>query len=419
MAKLPNNISDREMQKFIKVPGASAVLTVDANRASTIFGESLTAQRNALYSVSSAVPSVSQLRNNTDTANGGTVEVVNGEYNLSVADQNAFALLESSQRGRYKPGYISQAGLGVRLTEVFNEGDYAKWGYYQGSDGFYFGQDSGGLYIGVKRSNVEIHKKYQADWNRDTLLGTNGDKNNSGLSIDMTDGHIYQINFAWYGYGPVEFQVLMKDRSYDKGQRPVTIHIYESTGETTIAQPNLFISAELFSATGNEYNLYVAGRQFSTFGANEAEGRLVGAFRIGVSTTTVFRPLISWRKKTDQVFDAQEVRTRSVQLLSVPDLIYGFIVNGTLTGANFVNPSGYDQDETVCQVDISATAISGGQFIGPIDLAKGGQGNRSEISKDADFDYVLKNNDVLTLVARTVAGTDNIVACSFNIVEEW
>jgi hypothetical protein len=130
--------------------------------------------------------------------------------------------------------------------------------------------------------------------------------------------------------------------------------------------------------------------------------------------------LISFRRKSQSPAQlAQAARILNTSVASSDDLIFGYLFDGVLTGANFKTPSNMTASETALEADNSATAISGGVSIGPLEPAIGGKGNRIELSSEGATTFDLVDDKIITLVARTVSGTGTVSVATLNLTEEW
>jgi len=113
-------------------------------------------------------------------------------------------LLRTKARGRYAPGVTAEVGVGIRTTERPTGNQIWRVGVFNGSDGLYFGEDSNGVFVARERSNTEKDKIYQENWNLDVLDGSNNDDNPSNYTLDLNEGVIFRIVYAWYGYGQIQ-----------------------------------------------------------------------------------------------------------------------------------------------------------------------------------------------------------------------
>lgn len=383
------------------------------------FGELRTVERTPLIELKSAVDTVSSFRNIVTTAGGATATISNSEYHLqTTAAASDRVVLDSAERGRYMPGYEAIVGIGVR-EDVSNPaltGDMEeRWGYYDDNDGYFFGRDATGLYIGIRRAGSDT-KVYQSNWNGDKLNGSGP----SGLTLDLHDGNIFQIRYSWYGYGVINFEVLTKDVTKTPVQYPTIVHTIDPRTETSVEQPNLPIRVEVLNGTtATGHTLHVSGRQYTISGKYTPHYRLTSDFRGSVSTSTTWVPLISFRRKSSSKFLAQSVKMAQMETIASTDNhVVGFVLNGTLTGASWQTPTSQNVNETVLESDVSATAISGGIFIGGFHSVQASNKN-NPLSHETGFNFDFIESQPVTMVARTLTGTDSIAMSLFSVSEEW
>lgn len=375
------------------------------------FGEFLVVNRTPIIELNSSYGS-SALRDVETLAGTGSISSSDGEIVLSTGTtSSSSALIESAEIGRYIPGYSAELGVGFRLDTLPTNNEVATWGG-QGEDadnGIYFGYDSGGLYVARKKSGTETDKIYQSSWNRDKLDGT-GD---SGYNLDITEGHIYQIDFTWYGYGQITYGVV---GSVNNVQRFIPCHTLSGFTATSLVTPNLRVFAKVDNGgDSTDLTAYVGGRQYSILGVYRPKYRLTGETNFGVSVGTTLTPLISFQRKTG--FGDRSIKIEGVSFgVASADIRYVICLDGTLTGASFGTPSNYTAAETAVESDTSATAISGGVAIYQ-DIALQGQANKNAFTR-SDFDVDIPNGQSVTLCAQTDSGTATVTT-SFRLREEW
>ena len=416
--KFSDHIKDREFNKFSVKNGRRVVNTDSPALSSTPYGERFVAQRTTLFEGKANVPSVSQIRNNVIVSppeSSSSVNVSSGEFEINCLPSSEI-IFESGERGRYAPGYEAQAGIGFRIPEVTLTGDSEiEWGYFEGEAGFGYGLDANGFYIFLKAHGTKT-KTRQDDLNTDKLNGLGP----SGYKLDLSDGLIFQIDYSWYGYGAVKFSVLIKSDDPNIGDYVQTIHRFAPKGGASIAQPNLHLTCRINNDQETPIIAYVGGRQYSIVGDYNPEIRVTGEFRGSTAVGTTFSPLITFRRKSETLSQlAQSVKLRSSSLAVTDNVVYGYIFDGQLTGANFQNPRRYTASETALEVDFSATAITGGIGVGPTELAIEGQGNRAQITRIGDLTFDLIESKNITLVARAITGTATVNLSTLNMTEEW
>lgn len=418
-----NKFAKNTSGKLIRGANGESYLNVFEPYKSTPFQELKTVQRFAQIELKSAVGELSELRNYVQAPNGGVTVATSGEYRVFTdATLGAETLFESGERGRYIPGYQAECGMGVRIpAQTWSGTQKAEWGYINDENGIGFGVDSGGVYIFIKRESTVTKKVYQQDWNKDTLDGSLDDNNPSGYELDLSIGLIYQIEFVWYGYGPLQWFVNFKDANSNRGSIQTLVHTETPNQQTSIAQPNLPITVLIDNGDqSTSREVFVGGRQFSVYGVQNNRFRLNGDRRSSVSISAgAWTPLISFRRKTGEG-NNQSVQVFDATLLVSESMYFTFVLDGTLTGASFGNLTDVDTTETTLQSDTSATAITGGIFFGGTHLAVGGVGNTVEATSLSNLDFDFVNNKPVTLVARTVDGsTGTVSACTFNVKEQW
>lgn len=123
------------------------------------------------------------------------------------------------------------AGAGVkfifaaRTSSAGNatDGTLRFWGAFDATDGAFFALVQDQLSVrhrwtvnGVT-SNMVVS---QADWNQDTLDGTGGVNNPSGMNLDTTKQNLYWVDFQHYGGGRIRWGV------YYQGER-ITCHVMD------------------------------------------------------------------------------------------------------------------------------------------------------------------------------------------------
>ena len=79
---------------------------------------------------------------------------------------------------------------------------------------------------------VRDHAILQRDWNKDTLLGTSGSSNPSGMELDVTKINAYWIDYQYLGGGRTRWGVFYN------GERIVCHEIYHGNGEEGVMTKN-------------------------------------------------------------------------------------------------------------------------------------------------------------------------------------
>ncbi|WP_338587178.1 hypothetical protein V6669_17365 [Paenibacillus sp. Y5S-9] len=389
---------------------------------SSQFDELRVAQKTPIVELTS-VYGLSILRDAVTTTGAGTVTNNATEYNLSnTASGVDSAILESVLRGRYEPGYAGEAGIGVRIPSLPIGNQVAQWGLFDTQNGAFFGVNSTTVFVTVRRAGVDTTVP-QSLWNVDPLNGTGP----SGATLNLSKGNIYQIVFTWYGYGVIEFRVVIPD-PVTLAQEVITVHRFSPTGQTSFVDPNLPLRAQVANnGTGAAYSIFVGGRQYSIIGKYEPTYRVTSERRRITNVTSTLTPVISFTRKA--VFPAGSARTNSVQVnleeinvISSVDLSYQVLVGGTLNGAfvNFPTATTIIPDsETALLVNNTSTTITGGEVVFQ-GITGGGAGNTKILASSELLDFTLPENQVVTLAVSNIGGPgSNTVDVVFRVTESW
>jgi hypothetical protein len=370
-----------------------------------------------------SVYGVSDLRDVVTTTGGGTVTNDATEYIVSTANGGTdSAVLESALRGRYEPGFAGEAGIGMRLPSLPIETQIARWGLFDLQNGAFFGVTSTNIFVAVRRGGVDTVIN-QSAWNVDPLDGSGP----SGVTLSLSKGNIFQVVFTWYGYGVIEFRVVMQNPT-TLAQEVITVHRFSPTGETSFIDPNQPLRAEVDNdgTIDSPLSLFVGGRQYCIVGKYEPTFRVTSERRTVTNVTSTLTPVISFTRKA--VFPAGSARANSVQvdleeinLISTTDLAYQILLGGTLDGT-FVNyPTAttiIPDSETALLVNNSSTTITGGEVI--FQGVSTGGGISKVLATAELLDFTLPINGVVTLaVADIGGGGPNTVNAVFSVVESW
>lgn len=370
-----------------------------------------------------SVYGVSALRDIVTTTGGGTVTNDATEYSVSTTASGVdSAILESALRGRYEPGFAGEAGIGVRIPTAPTGTQIARWGMFDTENGAFFGSTSTNIFVAIRRGGVDTVIN-QSAWNVDPLDGTGP----SGATLSLARGNIYQVVFTWYGYGVIEFRVVLPDPT-TLAQEVITVHRYSPTAQTSIIDPNQPLRAEVDNnGTAASFNLFVGGRQYSIIGKYNPTIRATSERRTITNVTTTLTPVISFTRKAE--FPAGSGRANSVEvnldeidIIGSADLAYQVLLGGTLNGT-FVNyPTAttiIPDTETALLVNKTSTTITGGEVVFQGVTSGGSDGTRMLATSEL-LNFTLPINEVVTLAVVRIAGSaSNTVNASFSVTESW
>jgi hypothetical protein len=384
------------------------------------FNELRTAERFPIIELKS-VYGLSDLRDIIETTGAGTVTNTTVEFQVSTtADGIDSATLDSAERGRYMPGFAGQAGIGVRIPAPPTGDQIFRWGMVDDENGAYFGQSvADGIFVAIRRAGTETIIP-QTSWNVDPLDGTGP----SGITLDLALGSIFQVTFSWYGYGVIEFNVVIQNLA-TLAQDVVTVNRYRPANQTSFADPNLPIRAQIENnGTAASADLFVGGRQYTIIGRFDPEFRITSERR-SVVVGTAGVPVISFQRKP--IFPSGSARPNSVSvnlegidIISADDVYFQIIVGGTLDTAftNFPTATTEIPDnETALLVNNTAATITGGEVVFQ-GVASGGPGSSKDLATAVLLDFELPDEQPVSLVVGTFADTSSISAV-FRVTEEW
>lgn len=369
----------------------------------TQFSEQKVAARDPVIELKTG-NGLSNLRDRVETTGSGTVTGTVGspEFVLATtASGTDAAILESAEIGRYVPGFTAEMGVGVRVPADLVGNQIARWGYFDANNGFGYGLDVDGLFIFIRRTGTDEILR-PADWNGE----------NKSVQPRLDRGNIFQISFAWYGYGSVRF-------NWVSARGLVNLHSFTPNGETSIADPNQPIRAEISnSGTATAQALYIAGRQFSVYGQYAPNVRVNAErrFELGSIGDTLL-PCVSMRRKT--AYNSTSLKVEGVEIVSPDNIYYELRTGATLTGASWGNPSNTDATETALEADVTATAGSGGDFLYS-GMIPGGSGKSANVggANGLNFDFV-RGGPVTLFLRKFPSGTTASASAVLRIREEW
>lgn len=249
----------------------------------------------------------------------------------------------------------------------------------------------------------------QASWNVDPMDGTGP----SGLTLDVTKGNVYQIQFQYLGFGVIkyaienpstgEFQIVHKE------QYP------NANTETNLSNPTMKLSL-VAASLGSTTDLSVKGA--SAYAAIEGG---INAFWLprGFSTTrsvaTTDLPILSIRDRAEinGIVNLKEITPELITVASDggKPVEVRILLNATIDEPNWQYIS---QGNSAAEYDESATTVSGGTLIASFVVPGTGQ---------ADFNFsglnaFLGREDILTISVVRPSGAGNDVAVGFTWQED-
>ncbi|WP_180361743.1 MULTISPECIES: hypothetical protein [unclassified Paenibacillus] len=388
---------------------------------SSQFNELRTSEKTPIIELTS-VYGLSNLRDIVLTLGDATVGSNNTEFQLTTTISGSdIAILQSSERGRYESGLAGEIGIGVRLPAPPTGAQVVRWGAFDDQNGLFFGQSVvNGIFVAIRRAGVDTIIP-QASWNVDKLDGTGP----SGATLSLSTGNIFQIVFTWYGYGVIEFRVVIPDPA-TLAQEVIIVHRFSPNGQTSLADPNLPLRAEIFNnGTESELNLFVGGRQYSILGKYNPVFRVTSERRT-VTATGSLTPILSFQRKTSFPpgsgrANSVSVKLESIDLITTDDIYYQIILGGTINGG-FVNfptaTTNIPTSETALLINNTLTTIADGQVLLQ-GLVAGVAGSVRIAASSSLLDFQLPDSEIVTLAVANLSGGTNPVTATFSLTEEW
>lgn len=410
-------------ERFVRIGTSGEQEGIKIGEPSSLFGDLTTITRETILDLTSSF-GTSTLRDEINTTGSATVSqdpADSGEIELSTGTTpDSFIELRTAEYGRYTPGFSAQAGVGIRFTSLPTEGE-ARWGYFDADDGFYWGYDGDQqeLFVARRADGTEVQRVYQSDFNGFNY-GDIFDKD-----FDLTDGYIYQIDFSWYGYGIVNFQVVSQTTDTISGRTPrqetINLHSIVVEGDTSVSDPNQPIEVELENgANGDDNTIRVGGRQFSVFGQPPGDERVTAETN---ENTTVgadaWDHIMSWRRANGAIDQNSRIFFNNLDFGIDQTSRLALVVNADITDLNYQTPRLTDIDETLLEVSTAGTynGIGDGTkaWEGSVRVSGTGQAQAS-ISPDVNLSVGQVN--VISLIGYGVGGSGTGISTT-RFTEDW
>lgn len=371
----------------------------------TPYGDLTVVDRDNRIDVSAETP----LSDQQDSATAGvTHDPANSQYRIRAnASDETLETLDSLQ---YTPGYIAEIGISLRIPQAPTGGQEVRWGYFDDTDGVYYGWDADGVFVERLRNGTRVGKTYEPNWSGETSVDA---------ATLLKDGSIAILELALYNHGSVGFELF--DQNPDTNELQTNkVHYADVPGQTTLSSQDNPIRIDVSNPDTTDFDVFVADRQATVRGEFTPNRRLKGERREGVGLSgTTWVPILSFRRKAD----FQTVNTDLFDVSVKPDVDIYLQARedaGSTADADYAAPQNVKAAETGVEVDTAPTAaISDGYYAFQTQF-DGGQKNRSVLGRLDNVDLELKADRPMTVFARTVSATGgNIEAFNLNWAENW
>lgn len=402
-------------------------LEVAVTQPTTAFGEVTTAspfptaQVKFIYGVNTQTCA-------TTTTGSGSVTAASALLTVdTTAATNSTAQLRSLRYASYRPGQ----GVMARLTAAFTSGaanskQYAGCGTASLGDGFFFGYN--GTSYGICHINGGSETWVpQASWNNDVCDGSDSSTNKSGITLDPTKLHVYQVKYQYLGAGNVKFFV-----ENDNNGQFVLVHELRLAGQFAIPslqQPSLSLIWHAANTTNNT-SISVKGVSGALF--HEGVQRFLGP-RYGRDNTknsvTTTTNIITLKNATtfNTVANRTQVHLRTVSIAAnksgviTGTAIFRIIKNATLGGSpSYAANDGSTADsgttitsgQSVVSYDTAGTTVTGGTVVMNLAVVVGGNQDFDLTDQSIFFapgdtiTFAFESNDSCTVTVAIVWSED-------------
>jgi len=371
----------------------------------TPYGDLTTVDRDNRIDVSAEYP----LSEQVDNATAGVTRI-DADSVFRIRANASTESLETVEQLQYTPGYIGEIGIALQIPTAPTGSQEIRWGYWNGTNGAYFGWDATGVFVEAIRNGNRQGKIYEDGWNEQA---------NIDAEQALKNGAITREILALYNFGSVGFELF--DR--DEGSRELVnkqVHNLSVDGSTTLSQQNLPLRVEVDNPDASDLDVFVADRQATVRGNFTESRRVKGDTLTSVALSgTTWVPVVTIRQKA--AFESIDVGVFSLNLKADTDLFIQFRSDaGSTTDGDYATPANIDAGETAIEIDKTPTGAIGDGYHRYQTLIEGGTGSKTTLGGFDDIDLELKRTKPFTMFARTTSATGgNISALAFNWEESW
>jgi hypothetical protein len=359
---------------------------------------------------------------NTVSTGGGNGQWLYNDacWQLSVNDTNG---AKTTRQTKEYFGYQAGKSQNILITGVMGAiktNVRQRIGYFDDNNGLFWEQSGGTLKVVRRTSATESlgiptpvnNSVNQASWNLDTMDG-NGP---SGITIDMTKTQIFFIDFAWLGVGRVRMGFVIDGLVY-------YCHEFINTNILTgvyMSRPNLPIRFELENTgtpTSSTTMKQICSTVISEGGYNPPG--VIRSVDNGTTTKTLSStliPIISLRKKSENIRSLVKLFKLHFAATNNQPFHWRLLHNTTLTSASWVQVS----STSICEYDVSATALSGGEVLLSGYVFSGdSQDLSSYISRLNLGSTISGTSDIVTIAGVRLGNTDSAGVAALMFEEHY
>ena len=319
-----------------------------------------------------------------EVSGAGTGTTYSQDRASSVLDVSATTAGKRIRQTFFRPNYLPGKSQEIMITGILGAtttGITAGMGQYDDENGLFALSEAGSVSF-VVRSNVTGSavdtKIAQADWNADTMDGTGGTSNPSGITLDLSKTQILFIDYEWLGVGSVRFGWVVNGVIYICHRQ----HHSNSTTSVYMSTPNNPLRYELENdGTGAASTMEcICGTVISEGGADpeglrfsEANSTVVNA-----NTANLIYALVGIRLRAASKGCTIVIEDLSVLCTSITNFEWRLYLNPTVAEASWAYTAITNScvDSALAEADNPSTNLITGGTI----LARGFGASKSEIS---------------------------------------
>lgn len=294
----------------------------------------------------------------------------NSLVNMTTSAASDYAIRQTFQRAHYQSGKSQQIFM---TASNFHAQDTVtkRMGYFSSStsaphtallDGLFLENDGTDVSINIYKIGTPTEQTAQTDWNLDTLDGSGGDSNPSGIGVDWEKNFILLIDFEWLGVGRVTWSLVLDGK---------IIRFHESnhtnmTLETPYMQsPNQPLRWEIRQSGVGSGTFDTICATVGTEGALNKVGKVLGddlTSVVSANSTSNIYALIGIRHQTGKFDNVIDILDFSILATTADNQIVRVIINPTVAGT-FTYNSISNSSVQIAKGSGSGNTVTGGTVI--------------------------------------------------------
>lgn len=304
-----------------------------------------------------------------------------------------------------------------------NSKQYAGIGTSTLSNGLFFGYNGTSFGLTTNYNFVETWVP-QASWNKDTMLGTGGTANPSGMTLDPTKGNVFQIRFQYLGFGCFFFYI--EDPTTGRFQLVHVVEFPNSYTVTNLLQPSVNLVWRVVNTTNtSNITMKLASGALFTEGKETYLGPrwAIDNFKTGITTMTnilTLKSCTSYNGLTNRVqvhmrFISCSVSNNSNTSVATLRVYKNATVGGTpsfstINGTSADNGTTITSGNSTISYDTAGTTVTEGILVFSSSL----NANNNLSNDVTDLDLYLNPTDNMVFAVTVTASATCGVAVVWN-----